>query len=447
MKTRKKLMKALLAPVAMVLSFLIMFSFLSSNLYASALSEVTSGQHDRFVKADLLILGFRSVEGHRLLNVFSTNISELQRVALADSEYGFSEFSSEDMSRGLVPVDLSIYRIVELRDFAGNLYILVELFPTGYMIFHNDSGAFVERSATVPSPFAGLYGDLYYGGFSQYFYRNEDGNLMHTLTRYVVLAYVAEANNWDAHSSEIAEDFLAYADIAVLDYIAYGTIAVQSMNVPTVWTNVNDFVFIRNQTTVNNMGGHCPVADEFRGYCLYVALATLIGYFDHVSANRGMRIINNSSFVTNRHTANAMIQQAFVTHLRDVVGYSQLGLGFAINITNTRNVGRRYFENRGVWNRITDELRTTAADATNARISANIRNSRPVVIVGIGLPGIGEKDIHAVVGYGFRNEANGAFTVRVNYGWGTGDVAGFSRRDVWVTGFNWDGLLTFTLTP
>lgn len=383
------------------------------------------------------LLDMHSVEGQRLANVFYSAIAELQEFAFEDS----------DMATSRMSLDMNIYRIVELRDFAGNLYTLVELSPFGYMIYHNDSGVIVERSPTAFSPFIGLYGDLYYSGFGHYFVRNENGDLLHLSTEEVIYAYIAEAYDWASHSSAVAENFIAHADVQVLDYTAYGTVAIQPLITPlNPWTHVNYDTFIRNQSISNSTGP----------YCGFVALAILIGYFDHVTANRNMGIINASAspvHVTGRQQIHSRIQQSFVNHLRDI-GQSR-GYGrYRNNITQTRNVGRQYFQNRQVWNNITDELRVTAQAASDARIMNNISASRPVIVAGDGLPGrdpannpIGR---HAVVAYGFRMESNGSLTVRVNYGWGSpvgGTINGRPFTNVWITGFNWDNLLTFTITP
>jgi len=191
----------------------------------------------------------------------------------------------------------------------------VELTPIGYMIYHNDSGIFVERSAATLSPYSGIYGELYYGGFTQYYHGIENGDFIHTISGNVVEARIVEEYNWSGYSAELTDNFLATADFAVLEYVERGTMPMQTMNSqPTAWTNVAYMTFIQNQTTVNNPGGTCPVTKVAgTGFCSYVALAIQIGYFDHVTANRQMGIISGTTHVLNRHTTTARVQQAFVT--------------------------------------------------------------------------------------------------------------------------------------
>lgn len=74
---------------------------------------------------------------------------------------------------------LKISNIKELEDFAGNRYILFELSPIGYIIYHVESGKYIEYAEQSISPYYGLTEDLYYGGAMQY-YQISDNMLLHT---------------------------------------------------------------------------------------------------------------------------------------------------------------------------------------------------------------------------------------------------------------------------
>ena len=339
--------------------------------------------HGRDIAADpeRELLDMYSVEGQRLANVFYSAIAELQEYAFEDS----------GMANSRASLEMTTYRIAELRDFAGNLYTLVELSPFGYMIYHNDSGVIVERSPTAFSPFMGLYGDLYYSGFGQYFARTEDGDLLHISSGDIIYAYVVEAYNWASHSSEIAENFIAHADVQVLDYLESGVVGIQPFWLIPSWTNITDWQFVRNQTTVTNSAG----------YCAFVAAAILLGYFDHVRANRNIGIVA-PAHVTNRHnTTNARVQQALVTQLRNIgqsLGYGNL----TINMAQARSVVRTYLQNRGVYNNIDTNLLTNAWQVTDGVIMNYIRSNRAVMLLGTGLPGPnGPIGGHFVVGLWF----------------------------------------------
>lgn len=192
---------------------------------------------------------FLTKEGQRLKGVFAEAIEDLQQSLADDEEHGLSEHITDSAMGRLSSVNLVIYRIVEMNDFAGNVYTLVELYPFGYMIYHNDSGTFVERSATAKSPFLGLYGDLYYGGFTNYFIRNEDENLKCVLSEYVVCAYIV-ADYWHEYSEEMANHFLEFSNWDVINYVKYGTMSVDAMSVASAasaWTWVSSSYFIVHQ--------------------------------------------------------------------------------------------------------------------------------------------------------------------------------------------------------
>jgi len=434
------------------LSMILFTALIISSSVVEANEGVYYGWEGLFVDGELSdeITLDRYELGQRLLNVFDSAIEELEFYANLENEPEFSPFS---LTVPTTVLDLSISRIVELRDFAGDIFTLIEMYPTGYMIYHNESGIFTERSATALSPFLGFYGDLYFGGFLQYFYGKNNYAIKCLTTGYIVDRHIIEEFNWNEYSIELADNLLTYTDYFVLDYVLYGIPVPPMVSFSaTTWRNVADSTFISRQTV--RQTGHNALGE---GHCAFVALAILIGYFDHRSANRQMGLINGNltpARVQNRHTASALVQANFVEDLRvigDNIGVGRQGL----TITQTRNVGRRYFENRGVWNRITDTLHTTRLTTTNTRITNHINANRPVILSSDGLPGTsGKIGGHAVVGFGHRNESNGSFTVRVNYGWGnTAEISGGASvgtrtaNDVWITGFDWRGLLTFTVTP
>ncbi|MDR0220572.1 MAG: hypothetical protein LBI54_04095 [Lachnospiraceae bacterium] len=82
----------------------------------------------------------------------------------------------------------TISKIKRITDFAGNQYTLVECSPTGYMIFHIESGIFTEYSATAPSPYLGEEGNFYYLGLKGYYVENKKDNaFVHTKLDEVLL--------------------------------------------------------------------------------------------------------------------------------------------------------------------------------------------------------------------------------------------------------------------
>jgi hypothetical protein len=432
--------------------------------------ELISVRDPMFVGGELSsgLRGIRREQGQRLITVFEEAIADLERdengenepappaLSTHSGEYeanggtglveGFTTFDVAECLEEEVSeerLELSIYRIVELSDFAGNLYTLVEMLPSGYMIYHNESGVFIERSATVVSPYEGHDGDLYYGGFRNYFAldTNEE-ELTCLVTEYIVCFSIVTENNWSEHSVEVADHLIAYTDFAILDYVATGTIyapirAASSARTTNTWTGVTNSGFISNQTIGQ-------ISDGGPGHCGFVALAILLGYFDYQNRTMTPRIVASDTFVTNRGTLGGLVQPAFVTSLRasgDAIGVGRHWL----TTSQVRDVAWRYFQNRGIsrglttLNQVTADVRNTV-DAGHIR--GHIGNDRPVILLSTeskGLPGAGGG--HFVVAYSFLNEANGALSVRTHYGWGAGS------GNVIVTGANWTGLLTFHVFP
>ncbi|MCL2070632.1 MAG: peptidoglycan DD-metalloendopeptidase family protein [Oscillospiraceae bacterium] len=178
---------------------------------------------------------FQTPKGQRLLDVFNNSIERLQFDAPMDypaedvtedkaeyKEFRVSESVLESVKE-THSVDWAIARIEALYDFAENLYTLIELSPFGYMIYHNDSGVFAERSGFETSPYEEIYGDLYYGGYSRHFYGNTDGSLTCVYSELLTEAYVIEREDWARQSEEFTDILFAQADFSVIDYVEYGT--------------------------------------------------------------------------------------------------------------------------------------------------------------------------------------------------------------------------------
>lgn len=109
----------------------------------------------------------------RITTIFNMYIDELESQANT-----LLELSGDDM------IDIQIEQVSVIYDFAGNEYTLVECNPSGYIIYHNASGTFVEASAIAESPYAGCKGEKYYGGPNEYYFKkNVDGEEIYCYTK------------------------------------------------------------------------------------------------------------------------------------------------------------------------------------------------------------------------------------------------------------------------
>lgn len=79
-----------------------------------------------------------------------------------------------------------ITKVRYISDFAENDYTLFECEPSGYLIYNNAAGTFVESSAISQSPYIECEGDLYYAGVLNYYYQDADKDYVHTETGYTI---------------------------------------------------------------------------------------------------------------------------------------------------------------------------------------------------------------------------------------------------------------------
>ena len=111
---------------------------------------------------------------------------------------------------------VSISRVKEIEDFSGNKYSVIECAPTGYYIYHNESGNFVEYSAESNSPYLNVSGKIYYGGPTFYYVENE-GKYCHTITDEEFL--ISDKSGLAEMSTTLDTTLNAHKDVAVLDVV------------------------------------------------------------------------------------------------------------------------------------------------------------------------------------------------------------------------------------
>lgn len=175
--------------------------------------------------------------------------------------------------------DLSIDKIKALTDFDGNSYTVFELAPTGYIIYHSNSGKYVEYASDSPSPYLGHDGELYYGGLVQYYYRDGDV-LRHTLEKDMEIP-VEEAPGYAECSREIADNLVEETETEHLAYIdgemSLSTItrsAVSTMSIVQYTHNAR----ITMEEFFSNLRTHNDMGYEDGNACGYISSNMIIGY-------------------------------------------------------------------------------------------------------------------------------------------------------------------------
>ena len=110
------------------------------------------------INAEVISMNSDVQQFERMTTIFSMYIEELEMQANE-----LLDLSGEEA------IDVEIERFLTIHDFAGNEYTLVECAPSGYIIYHNESGTFVEGSVVAQSPYLGISGEKYYGGPNEYY--------------------------------------------------------------------------------------------------------------------------------------------------------------------------------------------------------------------------------------------------------------------------------------
>lgn len=304
--------------------------------------------------------------------------------------------------------NVEIAREIQVTDFAGNIYTVIECEPIGYAIFHNQSGLFVEYSPSSPSPYLGLEGTLYYGGPTEYYTADKE-YIHHTI---VDESYSLENALDDLHdvSSRLNEAYCAQQDIGVLSYIR-GTSRLSESNqlLTRISTRaadsyVDDSSIISNLKTEKECGYYVPSGSS--GVCGYIAAGMLLLYYDY---HYDDAFINNATYL---NSSGTKFKGADFTKLLRSLGATDDTTAYSISAPI-----QRYLNTRGIDITVTDHLIPTTYVICN-RIDEN----QPVIMFGSWLDVSASKTSyvnHAVLAYGYESSRE---TMIVHYGW-----AGYSQ--------------------
>lgn len=271
-----------------------------------------------------------------------------------------------------------------VKDFAGNNYKVIELSPTGYLIYSVDSGVFVETGLNSPSPYLNYYDNLYYGG-PTFYYRLVGDKLVHT-----VIEENLESKNMDNYkhtSVEMYETLQAKKDEAVLQYVKTGNktlyqagrdVSIQNTHRGIVY-NTN---FFRNLTSPGYVDG---------GYCGYIALNMIIAYHDKHKNRDGDDIMDYKYWINWRKESLYNEEDSLTQYLIDLKYY------YGTNCYDIENVMKEYQKVRGLSYNLTARLKPLYTIAT---VMAAIDNNTPVIGFGkLGLPDGSGTAAHSVVIY------------------------------------------------
>lgn len=302
-----------------------------------------------------------------------------------------------------IEVDISVSNIKIAYDFSGNKYTVVECTPTGYFIFHNASGVFVESSPSAPSPYCGVTNNLYYGGPTAY-YEKVGSQYIHTVLNETI---DTSMNDELAKSSAILNNNLM--DIKcddVVNFLEKGTISLNmaGARAATANTYVPYYSILYRLSSATQMGYYSAAPN---GCCGYIGLGLLLLYADY-TWNDGY--INDSMYLDSTH---AFTGSAFTEYLLDIGE----DLGYIVPSTyahTIRPINARYLSIVGM----TATHYQYTALPSDSTITGHINNGRPVLLFG-SLPNAQNTNssvAHAVVVYGYSGSGT-SLAYKVHYGW------------------------------
>lgn len=303
---------------------------------------------------------------------------------------------------------LSIDRIKTLRDFDGNAFILFELLPTGYLIYHENSGKYVECASESSSPYLNVQGELYYGGMMAYYYR--DGDLLrHTLTEETVAAsetgaFAEASRKTDAALVQTAETTnLAYLEgetNTVPAVFSQGNAYTSASAQSSVTPRISMESFFENLDTDDKLGG------RYGKICGYISSNLIIGY-NYFAYDYGL--ISDPSYVDMEN--KTMNGPKLTNKLLEIAGKNSLAAnpggtgasdayGYVGDYLNTVNNLRAWSYG---WRLFDWEAHATIDAGHPAAIYGNL----------VDVENPNEKINHAVVAYDYNEKRQ----LIVHYGW------------------------------
>ncbi len=339
----------------------------------------------------------------RLSNIFEDQLSEMKRNTAMLC--GLNNLSM---------VDAQISSITTIVDFSGNEYTLVECEPTGYMIYHNDSGIFVESSLVVHSPFYGIKGDVRYCGPNEYYVNAENSKDFRYVFDEECLSGT-QIQHLKEKSALVNQTLIENSNENVLNYISgisnvrpYAT--GNQISAKTVtgdgWTLVDNYSFFANLNDCGYISG---------GKCGYIAAGILLAY-DKIY--NGMDTIPNwyYSYNDGRYSLSPSLPTALYNK-----GVS-LGYGASTTSVAIHYTVKSWLGDRGI---ITHHTSLYVPFGNNLTIVSKLKNDRPVIWFGAVTDQTFDSTTgnHAVVVYGHSWSGNNFVA---HFGWENATMVYFS---------------------
>lgn len=311
----------------------------------------------------------------------------------------------------------SIATTKQLVDFAGNRYVLFELSPKGYIIYHIDSGKFVEYSEDSFSPYLGYSSNLCYGGGMQYYYLQED-KFFHTIKHDLSFPQ-SSVSELCSDSQNMSDNFCVHPSSENLNFINKGTPLRRGVEEIKGVAEKREQLQTRSTSPRISMTDFFPrliTTDEIgyrdNGCCGYIATNLIIGY-NYFAYDYGL--INNSSYVdfTNKTMNGTGLTDRLLTLAGQDPEADYIPGTYSYNMFVVLGSYFDEISNYRPW--------TLSWYFLSTNVKSTLDDGYPVVLFG-SLPdpdGISGNINHAVVAYDYANYGflNLGTKYRVHFGW------------------------------
>lgn len=299
-------------------------------------------------------------------------------------------------------------------DFNGAIYTIAELSPTGYIIYHNESGLYAEYSATAISPYQGFSDGLFYCGPTQYYTLQKD-SYVHTKTG-ETLDVEEDGDALKSNSLQLEKHYKEQIDVNNLKFVNYGIVPAYSKaaEAPKYIPGAEQ---IRNMKSEKEMSYCSPSGTN--GICGYIAAAITLAFFDkywneavidnntYLSQARGYKVFDGNP-KDYQHSGSGY-KRTLSYNLWHYCSPNPNDNGSSVSWTIRDTLNTYLKENRGITAlSVTDNLLPSSWGIANYLDETK----RPVILFGsIGKPGT-SKGNHAVVVYGHKQDE-----LIAHYGW------------------------------
>ncbi len=316
-------------------------------------------------------------------------------------------------------IDIHISQISTIHDFSGNQYTLVECVPSGYMIYHDESGVFVESSAIAMSPYGDVQGEKIYGGPNEYYIKSrEAGKIIYEYTKTDDVVSVAEADAYSKASDRLNSMLMENKNIEILNYINNN----QPLNIAApMSTEVGGIVCVKNYRFLVNLlrPGYTTVNGS--GICGYIAATMLLAY-EQYSSSAGT--FDTDDYWWDSSVGGYVIDSNFTMELYNL-GVS-LGYGTSTTSVAIHYTVKKYLENRNI---AASHTSLYSPIATNMTIASKIKDDRPVIWFGVVSKNSADDRTnlsHAVLAYGYEYSFLGGYAFVAHFGWDDSSVVTYS---------------------